>query len=221
MAERASAAEFLPHRLTLPALQRAAIVCEGCELFARATQTVFGEGSATARVMFVGEMPGDREDREGKPFVGPAGRLLDDAIAAAGVKREDIYITNAVKHFQWEDRGTRRLHKKPRWRQVQACKPWLTAEIAVIQPELVVCLGATAAQTLLGPKFRITKQRGQVQRVDGLPPILATFHPAAILRAPKRADFERMLQDFEADLIQALAAAGICGKRPNLAGGPS
>jgi uracil-DNA glycosylase family protein len=199
-----SASDFLPARRTLPALRRAAAVCEGCELYQRATQTVFGEGAGDARIMFVGEMPGDREDQAGKPFVGPAGRLLDEAIEAAGIARDTVYVTNAVKHFQWEERGKRRLHKKPRMRHVQACRPWLDAEMAVVKPELIVCLGATAAQALLGPSFRITLERGRIIEREGLPKIMATYHPSAILRAPKREDAHRMLEELKNDLRAAV-----------------
>jgi uracil-DNA glycosylase len=195
--------DYLPARLNLPSLRRAAKTCQGCELYQCATQTVFGEGPPNAHIMFVGEMPGDREDRIGKPFVGPAGGLFDKAIEAAGIQRDAIYVTNAVKHFQWEERGKRRIHKKPTWRQVQACKPWLNAEIAAIDPKMIVCLGATAAQALLGSSFRISRERGRFLRITGMPPIMATYHPAAILRAPKKEDADRMLQEFQADLIQA------------------
>ena len=203
MANAGSAEEYLPTRLTLPALRRAAASCEGCELYERATHTVFGAGPTSARVMFIGEMPGDREDRQGYPFVGPAGRLLDEVVAAAGLQRNAMYVTNAVKHFQWEERGKRRLHKKPRWRHVQACKPWLNAEITVINPRLIVCLGATAAQAVLGPDFRITRERGRVLNVPGLPAVMTTYHPAAILRAPEKKHRHRMVQEFKDDLINA------------------
>ena len=204
MSGKTSAEEYLPKRVTLSTLRRAADSCKGCELYERATQTVFGAGAETATVMFVGEMPGDREDREGAPFVGPAGRLLSEAIHAAGLESKVIYVTNAVKHFQWEERGKRRLHKNPRWRHVEACKPWLRAEIGVVAPRLIVCLGATAAQALLGADFRITQERGKVARPEGLPPVLATYHPAAILRAPKKEETERMRGEFEEDLRKAV-----------------
>ena len=209
MPETTSAADFLPSRLSLPALRRAAVTCEGCELYQRATQTVFGEGPARAKVMLIGEMPGDKEDRAGQPFVGPAGHLLDEAILAAGLDRSETYITNAVKHFQWEERGKRRLHKKPRWRHVQACKPWLEAEIATVQPKLIVCLGATAAQSLLGSDFRITKERGRLLEREALPPLMATYHPAAILRAPQQSDFERMRKELTDDLRHAAGSLGL------------
>jgi uracil-DNA glycosylase len=196
----ASAADFLPQRKSLRALRLAAQSCQGCELYQRATQTVFGEGPATAHIMLVGETPGDREDRAGKPFVGPAGRLLDEALAAAGIDRATAYVTNAVKHFRWEERGKRRLHKKPRWSEVQACKPWLLAEIEAIAPQVIVCLGATSAQSLMGAAFRITKMRGRILDSPLSIPLMATYHPSAILRAPEEAEAQRMRQEFVSDL---------------------
>jgi DNA polymerase len=196
----ASAADFLPQRKSLRVLRLAAQSCQGCELYQRATQTVFGEGPATAHIMLVGETPGDREDRAGKPFVGPAGRLLDEALAAAGIDRATAYVTNAVKHFRWEERGKRRLHKKPRWSEVQACKPWLLAEIEAIAPQVIVCLGATAAQSLMGAAFRITKMRGRILDSPLSIPLMATYHPSAILRAPEEAEAQRMRQEFVSDL---------------------
>lgn len=200
MAEKISAKNFLPERITLPALREAAATCRGCELYKNATQTVFGEGTRKAHVMLVGETPGDREDKEGKPFVGPAGRLLDDALEEAGIERQETYVTNAVKHFKWEERGKRRLHKKPRWGEVQACKPWLLAEILAVKPKLIVALGATAAQSLMGPQFRITKVRGQISECEWAPFFMATYHPSAILRAPERSDYERMKAELIDDL---------------------
>jgi DNA polymerase len=202
--ERTSADDYLPKRITLPALRRAAATCQGCELYHNATQTVFGEGPRDAKVMLIGEIPGDREDQEGKPFVGPAGRLLDEALRAAGFRRADAYITNAVKHFRFEERGKRRIHKKPRWREVEACKPWLLAEISAIAPKLIICLGATAAQALLGRGFRITKNRGQLIESQWAPLLMATYHPSAILRAPEKDDRERMRREFIDDLRRAL-----------------
>jgi len=178
-----SAAAFIPRRRDLESLRRAAHGCRGCPLYEHATQTVFGSGSAQARLMLVGEQPGDHEDLEGKPFVGPAG-LLDGCLTEAGIEREDAYITNAVKHFKWEPRGKRRIHKKPGGREIEACRPWLDAELEEIQPEILICLGATAAQALLGKSFRITRDRGRVLHQVGLPPILATVHPSSILRSP-------------------------------------
>ena len=171
-------------QLTLPALREAAAGCRACDLYKTGTQTVFGEGAEHAQVMFVGEQPGDREDREGKPFVGPAGRVLDDALEEAGIDRRHVYITNAVKHFKWKPQGKRRLHQKPNAAEINACRPWLDAEIAMVKPHLLVLLGATAAQALLGRDFRVSVQRGQLIERPGLPPMMATVHPSSILRAP-------------------------------------
>jgi uracil-DNA glycosylase len=157
-----SAADFLPPKLDLKTLRDAAAHCQGCDLYKNATQTVFGEGPRTARIMLVGEVPGDQEDKQGRPFVGPAGRLLDEALVAVGLDRRKVYVTNAVKHFKFEQRGKRRMHKHPARTEVVACRAWLESEITVIQPQLIVCLGATAAQSLLGPNFRITQQRGEL-----------------------------------------------------------
>jgi len=182
---RVSAADFLPERLTLPALREAAAGCRGCHLWQVGTQTVFGEGARDAEAVFVGEQPGDQEDRAGKPFVGPAGRVFDEALAAAGIDRGAVYVTNAVKHFKWEPRGKRRIHKKPNAMEIAACRPWFDAEVKVLKPEIVVLLGATAAQALLGRTFRVTKQRGEIIPASGDKPVmLATIHPSAILRAP-------------------------------------
>ncbi len=204
MASKISANDFLPERKTLPTLREAAASCQGCDLYKRGTQTVFGEGPSKAGIMLVGEAPGDREDIEGKPFVGPAGRLLDDALHEAGVDRKDTYVTNAVKHFNFEERGKRRMHKKPRWGEVQACKPWLVSEIFVVEPKLIVCLGATAAQSLMGADFRITKSRGQILTSEWAPFLMATYHPSAILRAPEKADRDRMRGEFIDDLRRAI-----------------
>ncbi len=171
-------------QLTLPALREAAAGCRACDLYKTGTQTVFGEGAEQAQVMFVGEQPGDREDREGKPFVGPAGRVLDEALEEAGIDRRQVYITNAVKHFKWKPQGKRRLHQKPNAAEINACRPWLDAEIAMVKPHLLVLLGATAAQALLGRDFRVSVQRGQLIERPGLPPVMATVHPSSILRAP-------------------------------------
>ncbi|HEX4065419.1 MAG TPA: UdgX family uracil-DNA binding protein [Acidobacteriaceae bacterium] len=179
-----SAAAFLPRRRDLESLRSAAHGCRGCPLYEHATQTVFGAGSARARLILIGEQPGDHEDLEGKPFVGPAGLLLDECLTEAGIDREDAYITNAVKHFKWEARGKHRIHKKPSAREIEACRPWLDAELEEIQPEMLICLGATAAQALLGKFFRITHDRGRVLHQQGLPPLLATVHPSSILRSP-------------------------------------
>ena len=187
----------------LERLKRKAAGCTDCPLFANATQTVFGEGPARARIMLVGEQPGDAEDRAGHPFVGPAGRVLDEALAAAGLDRRLVYVTNAVKHFKWEPRGKRRMHKTPAQREVEACLQWLEGEIAAVRPGLIVCLGATAAKALLGPRFRITASRGEVVRQEGLPPVLATFHPSYLLRLKGRPGEEEAHAAFVADLRKA------------------
>jgi uracil-DNA glycosylase len=196
-----SAADFLPKRRTLGGLREAAAGCRGCPLWAHATQTVFGEGRSRARVMFVGEQPGHEEDLAGKPFVGPAGRLLDRALEAAGIARDDVYVTNAVKHFKWEPKGKRRIHAKPHQMEISACLPWLEAELDIIKPVVLVCLGATAAQALLGPKFRVTKQRGECVPARWAPCVMATVHPSAILRAPddaaRHAEMERFVTDLK------------------------
>jgi len=180
-----SAAEFLPKKLELPVLAKAARKCQGCQLYCNATQTVFGEGPADATCMFVGEQPGDQEDRTGKPFVGPAGILLDKAMHSAGIPRSEVYVTNAVKHFKWEARGKRRIHTKPSAREMAACRPWLEAEIKVLRPKIIVCLGATAAQSLLGSSFRLTHHHGEIQKgTTWAPWVLATVHPSSLLRIP-------------------------------------
>jgi uracil-DNA glycosylase family protein len=180
-----SAADFLPPKLELPVLAKAAKKCQGCSIYCNATQTVFGEGPADASCMFVGEQPGDQEDLAGKPFVGPSGTLLNHVMEEVGIPRDDVYVTNAVKHFKWEPRGKKRLHAKPSAREVAACRPWLEAEIKVIQPKMIVCLGATAAQSLLGSTFRLTQHRGEVQKdTPWAPWVLATVHPSSLLRIP-------------------------------------
>jgi DNA polymerase len=177
-----SAASLVPSRPSLPKLREAAARCRACPLWERGTQTVFGVGRASSVAMFVGEQPGDREDREGEPFVGPAGRVFDEALAEAGIDRGAIYVTNAVKHFKWEPRGKRRIHAKPSWSELTACRPWLDAELALVRPGVLVCLGATAAQSLLGRQFRVTKQRGEWIESDLAEHVTATIHPSAILR---------------------------------------
>ena len=199
-----SAADYLPSRLTIKSLEKAAEHCQGCELYKRATQTVFGEGPADARLMLVGETPGDEEDLQGHPFVGPAGRLLDEALKEVGVVRSEVYVTNAVKHFKWEPRGKRRLHSKPSSREMAACRPWLDAELEVLHPKTIVCLGATAAQTLLGRAFRVTKQRGQLLESQYADWVLATYHPSAVLRAPDSAARRRIHQELVHDLKVAV-----------------
>jgi uracil-DNA glycosylase len=193
-----SAADFLPAKKTLSNLVIASKRCEGCDLYKVGTQTVFGDGAAHARVMFVGEQPGDKEDLSGKPFVGPAGALLDKALVAAGIDRKQVYVTNAVKHFKWEPRGKKRIHKKPSSLEITACRPWLDAEIEVINPEVVVCLGATAAQALLGRTFKVTQRRGEVIEYGGRV-FVATVHPSSILRAPddrtRHEEMKRFIDD--------------------------
>ena len=195
-----SAADFLPERRTLPALREAAAGCRGCQLWTRGTQTVFGEGPRRARVMLVGEQPGNDEDLAGKPFVGPAGRVLDRALEAAGIARGDVYVTNVVKHFKWEPKGKRRIHAKPNQMEIAACLPWLEAELDIVKPAVLVCLGATAAQALLGPKFRVTKQRGEWIASRWGAHVMATVHPSAILRAPDDAARHAEMERFVADL---------------------
>jgi len=195
-----SAADFLPDSLDLDEMAAAVQRCRGCELYKNATQAVFGAGSPQARVVMIGEQPGDQEDQVGQPFVGPAGRLLDEVLEQVGIARNDVYITNAVKHFKWKPGGKRRLHAKPSAREMAACRPWLEAELESIHPDVIVCLGATAAQSLLGPAFRITRERGQFLRAGGASQVLATYHPSAILRAPDADARAQMRKDFVADL---------------------
>jgi uracil-DNA glycosylase len=194
-----SATPWVPERPTLPRLREAVEGCRGCELWRSATQAVFGEGRARAPVLLVGEQPGDQEDLEGSPFVGPAGRVLDEALAEAGIDRDATYVTNAVKHFKWEARGKRRIHAKPTWSETVACRPWLEAELAVVKPRVLVCLGATAAQSLLGKQFRVTKHRGEWVESDLAELVTATIHPSAILRqrdaASRRAEQARFVDD--------------------------
>ena len=196
-----SAAPFVPATTSLKVLSASAHECRGCDLYKTATQVVFGAGPERARVMFVGEQPGDQEDRQGEPFVGPAGALLDKALAAAGIPRDAVYVTNAVKHFKWEPRGKRRIHKKPRASEVKACRPWLEAELRAVHPAVVVCLGATAAQSLLGSSFKLMQQRGQVVASGTAGPVVATIHPSAVLRAPdsegRRAAYEMLVGDLK------------------------
>ena len=184
----------------LAELRREAAGCTACELYADATQTVFGSGPPGASMVLVGEQPGDREDREGAPFVGPAGRVLDDALALAGIDRRAAYVTNAVKHFKWEPRGKRRIHAKPSWSELAACRPWLEAELAVVRPGVLVCLGATAAQSLLGRQFRVTKQRGEWLESDLAEYVTATIHPSAILRQRDDESRQREMEAFVEDL---------------------
>ncbi len=198
-----SAADFLPPRLALGSLRKAAAHCHGCELYCHATQTVFGQGPAKAPLLMVGEQPGDQEDLAGRPFVGPSGHMLDEALEEAGIDRENVYVTNAVKHFRFTLRGKRRLHVKPSARQITACRPWLQAEIKLVQPQVLVCLGATAAQSLLGRDFRVTHHHGEpLKGTEWAPTVVATVHPSAVLRAP--ADLrEHLRQQFIEDLTVA------------------
>jgi uracil-DNA glycosylase len=184
------AAPLVPERPSLPKLREAAAGCTACDLYKTGTQTVFGEGTRNAEVMFVGEQPGDQEDLAGKPFVGPAGRLLDEALVDAGIDRKTVYVTNVVKHFKWQARGKRRIHQKPNWSEIAACRPWLEAELAVVEPRVLVCLGATAAQALLGRQFRVTRERGRPVESELAEHVVATVHPSSILRDPETREQE-------------------------------
>jgi uracil-DNA glycosylase len=195
-----TAAPLVPDRPSLPSLREAAAGCKACPLWEGATQTVFGEGARTAEIVFVGEQPGDVEDREGRPFVGPAGRVFDDALADAGIDRKLAYVTNAVKHFKWQARGKRRIHQKPNAAELAACRPWLDAELAVVEPRVLVLLGATAAQALLGRGFRVTRERGVPVDSELAPNVLATVHPSSILRAPDETARREAYAAFVADL---------------------
>ena len=197
-----------PDTASLGALREAARHCTACHLYNRATQTVFGEGPKGATMMLVGEQPGDYEDVSGKPFVGPAGKIMDRALEEAGIDRSKVYVTNAVKHFKWEPRGKRRIHQKPNSREIAACRPWLEAELRVVKPKLVVAMGATAAQTIFGPSFRVTRERGKLLSSKLAPRVLATVHPSSLLRQPDEASREREYKLFVADLRAALRAVG-------------
>jgi len=197
---------MIPDKPTLPALRAAAAGCKACDLWKLGTQTVFGEGSASARVLMVGEQPGDKEDLQGRPFVGPAGAVLDKALTAAGIERSEIYLTNIVKHFKWEPRGKRRLHKKPNALEISACRPWLEAEIKAVKPQVVVLLGATAAQGIMGRQFRVTQHRGQWLESKIAPLVLGTVHPSAILRAPDDDARHEEMRKFVEDLKKVAAA---------------
>jgi uracil-DNA glycosylase family protein len=211
------ATPFLPERKSLKTLREAAASCRGCHLYGPATQTVFGEGLKRAKVMMVGEMPGDREDRAGKVFVGPAGRELDKALERVGIERRDVYITNVVKHFKFEERGKRRIHQTPKKFEVDACLPWLRAELAVVRPAVLVLLGATAAKALLGSLFRLTAARGQAVESDLAPFVTATVHPSAILRAPdgdaRQAEREAFTRDLDFVAQAASRATGLAARR--------
>jgi len=199
------AGPFLPKSRTIPSLTNAVDGCRGCDLYLHATQGVLGEGDSNARIVLVGEQPGDEEDRQKRPFVGPAGKLLDRALADAGISREEVYVTNAVKHFKFEERGKRRLHKKPGSAEIQACHPWLEAEMQAVKPKVIVCLGATAAQAILGNQFRVTKQRGIPFAHPWAPQVIATVHPSAILRAPDDEQRREEYSQFVADLKKVRA----------------
>ncbi len=199
-AGRATAAPLIPYRPSLARLRAAAAHCQACPLWKRGTQTVFGEGSTDAAVVFVGEQPGFEEDRRGKPFVGPAGRILDQGLAAAGIDRNTVYVTNMVKHFKWEPKGNQHIHKKPNASEIAACRPWLEAELLVLKPEVLVCLGATAAQGLLGREVRVSQQRGHLIKSPLAPYVMATVHPSSILRAPDTETRHREMQLFIEDL---------------------
>jgi len=194
------AANPVPPGASLAELREAAKNCKNCDLYERGTQTVFGEGRPDAKIMFIGEQPGNEEDLEGRPFVGPAGRLFDTALAQAGLDRKPVYVTNAVKHFKWEPRGKRRIHKKPNAAEIAACRPWLEAEIAALRPKVIVCLGATAAQALFGGDFRVTQHRGELLESTLAPSVMATVHPSSILRAPDDETRHREMQRFVQEL---------------------
>jgi len=198
-----SATPFLPPRPTMRSLVRASAGCRGCPLYKKATQTVFGEGPKTARAILVGEQPGNEEDLSGHPFVGPAGRVLDDALGAAGIDRGKVYLTNVVKHFKWTPKGTRRMHQKPAAREIAACMPWLEEEVALVRPQVLLCLGATAAQAILGRSFRVSRERGRVTATRLAARTLATVHPSSILRQRTREDRHREMERFVEDLRKA------------------
>ena len=195
-----SAAIFIPTKLTIPALQKAASSCTGCDLYKQATQTVFGAGSSYAEIILIGEQPGDQEDRAGQPFVGPAGKLLDKALAEAGITRQDVYVTNAVKHFKWEPYGKRRKHKKPSVAEIAACRPWLEAEVKVLTPRVIVCLGVTAAQSVFGKIVRLNELRGKPWNTVMAPNVFVTVHPSAILRHPEAVQRDEEYRRFVDDL---------------------
>jgi uracil-DNA glycosylase len=200
-----TAAPLVPEKPSLPRLREAAAGCTACPLHETGTQTVFGEGTSKAEVVFVGEQPGDQEDLQGKPFVGPAGKLFDKALEDAGIDRSKVYVTNVVKHFKWQARGKRRIHQKPNWAEIAACRPWLEAELDVVQPRVLVCLGATAAQALLGRDFRVSRMRGEPVESELAEHVVATVHPSSILRADER---EREFAEFVSDLEKVAALIG-------------
>jgi DNA polymerase len=199
--------DFLPEDLSYRSLKAASAECRGCDLYKNATQTVFGEGKISSGVIFVGEQPGDEEDLTGRPFVGPAGRLLDKALAEAGIDRDEIYLTNTVKHFKWKPQGKRRLHQKPNAAEITACDPWLRSELMLIKPRILVCLGATATQSLIGKQFRVTQMRGQWLDSPLAEKTIATIHPSAILRTPDEMR-QQAYADFVSDLVTIAEAIG-------------
>src|SRR5437660_11965421 len=196
-----------PDTMSWSAMREAAKECKACHLYKRATQTVFGEGPKSAPIMLVGEQPGEYEDVAGKPFDGAAGKIMDQALEEAGIDRSHVYVTNAVKHFKWEPRGKRRIHKKPNSREIAACHPWLEAELRLVKPKLLVCLGATAAQAIFGPLFRVTRERGKVLSSKFAPKVLATVHPSSLLRQPDEESRQREYKRFVLDLCAAVRAA--------------
>ena len=208
-----NAASLVPPRITIPVLRKAASACTACDLWKTATQTVFGEGASRATIMIVGEQPGDQEDRVGRPFVGPAGKLLDEALAQVGIDRATVYVTNVVKHFKWtaSDRGKRRIHKKPRQSEIEACFPWLEAELHTVKPKILVCMGAIAAQVLLGKHFSVTRNHGQAVESPHARFVIATMHPSSILRAIDAASRQRQMAEFISDLRQV---AVLAAKKP-------
>ncbi len=204
--DEASRPAPVPQTSSLTDVRKAARDCTACHLYKRATQTVFGEGPKRAPIMLVGEQPGDYEDVAGKPFVGPAGKILDRALAEAGIDRDEVYVTNAVKHFKWEPRGKRRIHQKPNAREIAACRPWMEAEMRLVRPKLVVCLGSTAGQAFFGPSFRVTRERGKVLSSKLAPKVVATVHPSSLLRQPDEMSRDREYARFVVDLRVALKA---------------
>lgn len=212
-----TAAPLIPPEPTLNVLREAAAGCRACDLWKSGTRTVFGEGPPRGAVMMVGEQPGDQEDLSGRPFVGPAGGVLNRALEEAGISRQEVYVTNAVKHFKWEPRGKRRIHKKPNVSEIAACLPWLEAELGLVQPKIIVCLGATAAQALLGKQFRVSRERGVLLSSSLAPSILATVHPSSILRAPDEETRRREMARFVEDLKVVAGALREIGRRSDAA----
>jgi len=194
-----TAADFIPTTRSLRSLAEAAEACRGCDLYRHATQVVFGSGRKSSRIVLIGEQPGDREDQAGEPFVGPAGEMLEECLTLSAIARDDVYVTNAVKHFKFEERGKRRLHQKPSARELKACRPWLRRELELIRPAVLICLGASAAQTILGSKVRVTKDHGRRMRSDWCPNTMVTFHPSAVLRAPTGGRREELKETLIAD----------------------